>query len=112
MIDPREDREDYQRALVWVGEQIAVAERQDLTLNYLGGWHTYKPNPKILERAWRALYGIPDSMTYLLTSPQEQWEQVVLRWLRHHGPAQDRGGPDGGGVVCGDGGGGAPSGIR
>ncbi len=44
MIDPREDREDYQRVLAWVGEQIAVAERQGLTLNYLGGWHTYKPN--------------------------------------------------------------------
>jgi hypothetical protein len=23
-----------------------------LTLGDLGGWHTYKPNPKTLERAW------------------------------------------------------------
>jgi hypothetical protein len=86
MIDPREHRDDYQRALAWVGEQITEAERQGLTLEYLGGWQTYKPNPKMLERAWRALYGIPDAMTHLLTSPQEQWEQVVLRWIQHrHG---------------------------
>jgi hypothetical protein len=84
MIDPRENQEDYQRALTWVGEQITEAERQGLTLDYLGGWHTYKPNPKTLERAWRVLYGIPDSMTHLLTCPREQWEQVLLRWLRHH----------------------------
>ena len=30
MIDPREHREDYQRALAWVGEQITEAERQGL----------------------------------------------------------------------------------
>jgi hypothetical protein len=84
MMDPRETREDYQRALVWIGEQITAAERQGLTLEYLGGWQTYKPNSKTLERAWRVLYGIPDSMTHLLTSPQEQWEQVLWRWLRHH----------------------------
>jgi hypothetical protein len=69
-----------------VGEQVKEAERQGLTLDYMGGWHTYKPNPKMLERAWRVwrvLYGIPDSMTYLLTSPQEQWEQVILVWLQH-----------------------------
>jgi hypothetical protein len=83
MISPQENQEVYQRALAWVGEQMAVAERQGLTLEYLGGGHTYKPNPKTLERAWRALYGIPDAMTHLLTSPQEQWEQVLLRWLRH-----------------------------
>jgi hypothetical protein len=51
MIDPREDREDYQRALAWVGEQIIAAEQQGLTLDYRGGWHTYKPNPKTLEHA-------------------------------------------------------------
>ncbi len=83
MIDPRESREDYQRALAWVGEQIRAAERQGVTLDYLGGWHTYKPNPKTLERAWRVLYGIPDAMTHLLTSPQQQWEQMVLGWLCH-----------------------------
>jgi hypothetical protein len=86
MISPQEHQEAYQRALAWVGEQITEAERQGLTLEYLGGWQTYKPNPKMLERAWRALYGIPDAMTHLLTSPQEQWEQVVLRWIQHrHG---------------------------
>jgi hypothetical protein len=88
MIDPRENREDYQRALAWVGEQITAAERQGLTLEYLGGWHTYKPNPKTLERAWRVLYSLPDAITYLLTCPQQQWEQVLLRWLRHR---QERG---------------------
>jgi hypothetical protein len=51
MIDPRENQEVYQRALAWVGEQITAAERQGLTLDYLGGWHTYKPDPKTLERA-------------------------------------------------------------
>jgi hypothetical protein len=83
MIDPREHREDYQRALAWVGEQIAAAERQGLTLDDQGGWHTFQPNQKVLERAWRVLYGTPDSMIRILTSPQEQWEQVVLRWVRH-----------------------------
>ncbi|MDQ3829303.1 MAG: hypothetical protein M3361_08345 [Candidatus Tectomicrobia bacterium] len=79
-------RYNYQRALAWVGDQIALAERQGLTLNYLGGWHRFNPDQKALEQAWRALYGIPDSMTHLLTSAQEQWEQVLLRWLRHrHG---------------------------
>jgi hypothetical protein len=83
MISPHENQENYQRALAWIGEQITAAERQGLTLEYLGGWHTYKPDPKTLERAWRVLYGIPDAMTHLLISPQEQWEQVLLRWLRH-----------------------------
>jgi hypothetical protein len=83
MLDPREHRGDYPRALAWVGEQITAAARQGLTLEYLGGWQTYQPNPKTLERAWRVLYGILESMTHLLTSPQEQWEQVLLRWLRH-----------------------------
>jgi hypothetical protein len=69
MRDPRETREDYRRALVWIGEQITAAERQGLTLEYLGGWQTYQPNSKTLERARRVLYGIPDSMTHLLTSP-------------------------------------------
>jgi hypothetical protein len=104
-------RQNYDAVwLAWVGERIAVAERQGLTLNYLGGWQTYKPDPKTLGRARRALYGIPDAMTHLFTSPQEQWEQVLLRWLRHHEPAQDRGGPGtgGGGTVCGDGGGRVP----
>jgi hypothetical protein len=32
---------------------------------------------------WRVLYGIPDSMIDLLTSPQWQWDQVLLRWLTH-----------------------------
>jgi hypothetical protein len=69
-----------------VGEQITAAEHQGLTLDYLGGWHTYKPDPKILERAWRVLYGIPDSMTNVLTSPEVQWALVILRWERHrHG---------------------------
>jgi hypothetical protein len=54
---------------VWIGEQITAAERQGLTLEYLGGWQTYKLNSKTLERARRVLYGIPDSMTHLLTSP-------------------------------------------
>jgi len=84
VISSKEHQEAYQRALAWVGEQIGAAERQGLTLEYLGGWHTYEPNRKILERAWRVLYGIPDAMTHLLTSPQEQWEQVVLAWLQHH----------------------------
>jgi hypothetical protein len=35
MIYPRETQEEYQRALAWVGEQIAAAERQGLTLDYL-----------------------------------------------------------------------------
>jgi hypothetical protein len=69
MMDPRETREDYRRALVWIGEQITAAERQGLTLEYLGGWQTCKLNSTTLERARRVLYGIPDSMTHLLTSP-------------------------------------------
>jgi hypothetical protein len=69
MISPQEHQEHYQRALAWVGEQITAAEGQGLTLDYLGGWHAYKPDPKTLERAWRALYGIPNAMTHLLTSP-------------------------------------------
>jgi hypothetical protein len=86
MIDPRENQEVYQRALAWVGEQITAAERQGLTLDYLGGWHTYKPDLKTLERAWRVLYGIPNSMTHLLTSPEMQWALVILQWERHqHG---------------------------
>jgi hypothetical protein len=59
MISPKEHQEVYQAALAWVGEQITAAERQGLILDYQGGWHTYKPNPKALERAWRVLYGIP-----------------------------------------------------
>jgi hypothetical protein len=86
MISPQEHQENYQAALAWVTRQVEAAERQGLTLDYLGGWHTYKPNPKTLERAWRVLYDIPDAMTDLLTCPQQQWEQVLLRWLRHrHG---------------------------
>lgn len=84
MISPQEHQENYQRALTWVGPQIAEAERQGLTLDYLSGRHTYKPDPKTLERAWRVLYDIPDSLIYLLTSPQEQWAQVLLAWLRYH----------------------------
>jgi hypothetical protein len=84
MISAKEPQEDYQRALVWVEEQIAAAGRQGLTLQYLGGWHTFQPDQKDLEHAWRALYGIPDSMIHLLTPPTWQWEQVLLRWLRHH----------------------------
>jgi hypothetical protein len=34
MIAPRENREDYQRALAWVGEQITAAERKGLMLDY------------------------------------------------------------------------------
>ena len=83
MIDPREHQEVYQRALAWVGEQIAAAEHQGLTRDYLGGWHTYTLNPKALERTWRVLYGIPDSMTDVLTSPETQWALVMLRWERH-----------------------------
>jgi hypothetical protein len=94
MIDPREDQKNYQRALAWVGEQITAAERQGLTLDYLGGWHTFKPDRKALARAWRVLYNVPDSMIDLFTGPQERWGQAVLRWLRHH-PDQD-GGKDSG----------------
>jgi hypothetical protein len=83
MISPQEHQKNYQRALAWVGEQITAAERQGLTLDYLGGWHTFQPNQKVLERAWRVLYGIPDSMTRLLTPPAWQWEQVILRWLEY-----------------------------
>ena len=91
MISPREHQQNYQRALAWVGEQITAAERQGLTLDYLGGWDTYKPDPKTLERAWRVLYGIPDSMTHLLTCPQAQWEQVLLTWLQHRHERGSRG---------------------
>ena len=84
MISPRENHEEYQAALAWVGRQVEEAERQGLTPDYVGGWHRFKPNKKALERAWRVLYGISDSMTHLLTCPQEQWEQVLLRWVRHH----------------------------
>jgi hypothetical protein len=42
-----------------------------------------------LERAWRVLSHVPDGMIDLSTGPQERWEQVVLRWLRHH-PDQSR----------------------
>ena len=83
MISPKEHQEVYQAALAWVEEQITAAERQGLTLEYLGGWHRFTPDTKTLERAWRVLYGIPESMTHLLTCPQQQWEQVLLRWLRH-----------------------------
>jgi hypothetical protein len=83
MICPRENQAEYQAALAWVSRQVEAAKRQGLTLDYLGGWQTFKPNEKALEKAWRVLYGIPDFMTQLLTGPQEQWEQVLLRWLRH-----------------------------
>ena len=89
MIDPREDQENYQRALAWVGEQITAAERQGLTLDYLGGWQTFKPDKKVLEKAWRVLYDIPDSMTQPLTCPQEQGEQVILVWLQHRHAVTD-----------------------
>jgi hypothetical protein len=92
MIDPRENREDYQRALAWVGEQISEAARQGLTLDYLGGWHRFQANPKTLERAWRVLYGIPDSMTDLLTSPEMQWALVIWRWEQHRHERGSRGG--------------------
>jgi hypothetical protein len=82
MISPQEHQEHYQRALARVGEQMTEAERQGLTLEYGDGWQTYKPEPKRLERAWRVLDGIPESMTHLLTCLQEQWEQVILRWVR------------------------------
>jgi hypothetical protein len=84
MISPRENHEEYQAALAWVGRQVEEAERQGLTLDYLGGWHRFKPDKQALEHAWRVLHSIPDSMTHLLTSPQEQWEQVLLSWVRHH----------------------------
>jgi hypothetical protein len=80
MIDPRENREDYQRALAWVGEQITAAERQGLTLEYLGGWHTYKPNPKTLERAWRVLYSIPDAITYCSVRGFERFKALGRFW--------------------------------
>jgi len=44
LISPREHQVNYQRALAWVGEQITEAERRGLTLDYLGGWHRYKPD--------------------------------------------------------------------
>ena len=84
MISPKEHQEAYQAVLAWLTRQVEAAERQGLTLDYLGGWHRFKPDRKELEHAWRVLYSIPDSMTHLLTCPQEQWEQVVLRWVRHH----------------------------
>jgi hypothetical protein len=84
MVSPRENDEEYQAALAWVGRQVEEAERQGLTLDYLGGWHRFKPDKQALEHAWQVLSGIPDSMTPLLTPPAWQWEQVLLRWLRHH----------------------------
>jgi hypothetical protein len=78
-----EHHEAYQEALAWVTRQVEAAERQGVTLDYLGGWHTFQPYQQNLERAWRVLYGIPDSITRLLTPPAWQWEQVLLRWLRH-----------------------------
>ena len=83
MISPEESQDEYQAVLAWVTRQVEAAARQGMTLDYLGGWHQFTPDKKALERAWRVLYGIPNSMTHLLTCPQEQWEQVVLRWLRH-----------------------------
>jgi hypothetical protein len=44
MISPRENHEEYQAALAWVGRQVEEAERQGLTLDYLGGWHRFKPD--------------------------------------------------------------------
>ena len=82
VIAPREHQADDQQALAWVGEPITAAP-QGMTLDYVGGWHTFNPNQNALERAWRVLYDIPDSMIYLLTSPQEQWVQVLMRWERH-----------------------------
>ena len=83
MVSPQESQEAYQAALAWVTRQGEEAQRQGLTLDHLGSWHTFQPHQKVLARAWRVLYGIPDSMTSLLTSPEEQWEQVLLAWLRH-----------------------------
>jgi len=37
MISPRENHEEYQAALAWVGRQVEEAERQGLTLDYLCG---------------------------------------------------------------------------
>jgi hypothetical protein len=84
MTSPKEHQEAHQAVLAWVSRQVEAAERQGLTLDYLGSWHTFQPDRKNLEHAWRVLYGIPDSMTHLLTPPAWQWEQVLLRWLRHH----------------------------
>jgi hypothetical protein len=84
MLCPQEHHEDYQRALAWVGEQVEEAEWQGLTLDYVGGWHTFKPPRKALEQAWRVLYGVPKTITHLMTSPQWPWAEVVLVWLRHH----------------------------
>jgi hypothetical protein len=67
MISPKEHQEAYQTVLAWVTRQVEAAERQGLTLDYLGGWHTFQPDRKDLEHAWRVLYSIPDSMTHLLT---------------------------------------------
>jgi hypothetical protein len=61
MISPQENHEAYHDALAWVTRQVEAAERRGLTLEYLGGWHTFQPDRKDLEHAWRALYGIPDS---------------------------------------------------
>jgi hypothetical protein len=83
MVSPEESQEAYQAALAWVTRQVEEAQRQGLTLDYVGGWQTFQPHHKLLARAWRVLYGIPASMTWLLTPPQWQWEQVLLRWLRH-----------------------------
>jgi hypothetical protein len=84
MISHREEHEEYQAALAWVGRQVEAAERQGLTLDYLGGWHRFRPDKKALEHVWRVLYDKPDSMIHLLTPPAWQWEQVLLSWLRQH----------------------------
>jgi hypothetical protein len=67
-----------------IARQVEAGERQGLTLDDLGGWQTFQPDKNALEQTWRVLYGIPDSMTPPLTPPAWQWEQVLLRWLRHH----------------------------
>jgi hypothetical protein len=60
---------------------------------------TLLPFSQLIEaerRRWapfrRALYGIPDAMTHLFTSPQGPWEQVLLVWLQHHPERESRGG--------------------
>jgi hypothetical protein len=80
-----------------VGEQITAAEGQGLTLDYLGGWHRFTPDKKALEGAWRVLYGIPDSMTHLLTSPEMQWALVIWQWEWHRHGSSLRAGEAGGG---------------
>jgi hypothetical protein len=80
MISPKEHQEAYQAALAGVTRQVEATVRQELTLEYLGGRHAFKPDRKALERAWRVLYGIPGSMTQLLTCPQGQSEQVLFKY--------------------------------